>query len=68
MIPIKISGLKLIKTSKRDSWEFADYLDFKSDGRKHLTSTGKNNHRRYFTKRTRRYIKSETNKELAYEI
>lgn len=64
MIPTKISGMKLIKTTKDDSWEFADYLDFKPDRKSHLSITGKNNWRRYFTKRTRRYIKNETNKEL----
>lgn len=62
MIPVKISGMKLIKTTKDDSWEFSDFIDHKGMG--NTSRTGMNNWRRYFTKRTRRYIKNETNKEL----
>lgn len=64
MIPNKISGLRLLETTKNDNFDFVDYLDFKPDRKHHLSKTGKRNWRRYYTKRARRYIKLETNKEL----
>lgn len=64
MIPTKISGKGLIKRTKQNK-SFDSFVDHKEMG--NCTRTGMNNWRRSFTKHTRQYIKSDTEKEIEFQ-
>ena len=56
------SGKKLIETTNNDGIDYHYYVDHKQTS--HFSRLLMKNWRRYYTKKIRRKIKNETNKEL----
>lgn len=61
MIPNKISGKRLIETAN-DGIDYCCYANHKHMG--NFSRNGMKNWGRYYTKKLRKNIKNETNKEL----
>lgn len=64
MIPTKISGNRITKLSQSSTGGFECFVAHKDMGK--FSRNGMNNWCRYYTKRTRRFIKKETIKDLEY--